>query len=83
MELDWPGDVFSLSHSALPIPPDDPLYGVDVKRDKTHIQLGRILPKGEKGLLLIPANDIIRLKYNPFYSYVEARLKEFVMQKNQ
>ena len=25
--LDWPGDFFSLSHVALPISPDDPIYG--------------------------------------------------------
>ena len=27
LDLAWPRNVFSLSHVALPFPPDDPLYG--------------------------------------------------------
>ncbi|MDX1812641.1 MAG: alpha/beta hydrolase, partial [Gammaproteobacteria bacterium] len=76
--LKWPDNIFSLSHTALPFPPDDPVYGVNVQIDQSTIHLGRIDLLGEKGLLLIPADELIRLRYNPFYSYVEQRVKEFV-----
>jgi alpha-beta hydrolase superfamily lysophospholipase len=74
----WPDNIFSLSHTALPFPPDDPVYGVNEKTDQSTIHLGRIDLLGEKGLLLIPADELNRLRYNPFYSYVEERVKSFV-----
>jgi hypothetical protein len=34
--------------------------------------------RGEREVLQIPAEDMIRLRWNPFYSYLERRLLEFV-----
>ncbi|KPK56699.1 MAG: hypothetical protein AMS22_00050 [Thiotrichales bacterium SG8_50] len=78
LTMSWPENVFSLSHVALPFPPDDPLYGAHA--DPTHpgIHLGRIDVLGERGLLLFPADEVIRLRYNPFYSYIEQRVGQFV-----
>jgi esterase/lipase len=81
LNLKWPDHIFSLSHTALPFPPDDPVYGAEAKPDQSAIHLGRIDLLGEKGLLLISSDEMIRLRYNPFYSYIEQRVKEFVSVK--
>ncbi|WP_455208513.1 alpha/beta hydrolase [Kaarinaea lacus] len=78
LNLKWPDNIFSLSHTALPFPPDDPVYGAEAKPNQSGLHLGRIDLLGEKGLLLVPADELIRLRYNPFYSYMEQRIKEFV-----
>jgi alpha-beta hydrolase superfamily lysophospholipase len=72
--LSWPRDVYSLSHIALPIPPDDPLYGGREAPASPGIQLGRLELRGERGVLLMTPADLMRLRWNPFYSYVEARV---------
>lgn len=78
IDLAWPENIFSLSHSALPFPPDDPIYGAEAPVDQPGIHLGKIDLLGEKGMLLVPADELIRLRYNPFYSYLEERVKDFV-----
>lgn len=76
--LSWPESVYSLSHVALPFPPDDPVYGGDEAGDSPGIQLGDVALRGEKGVLLLPAADMLRLRYNPFYSYLEHRTLLFM-----
>ena len=34
--------------------------------------------QGERGLLEIPADWMLRLRYNPFYDYLESRTLEWV-----
>ncbi len=67
----WPQDVFSLSHLALPVPAEDPLYGAGT-------ELGDALPYGERGVLEQPLEDLMRLRYNPFFVYLSRRLAAFV-----
>ena len=74
----WPRGVISLSHVALPIPPDDPLYGQFSPLDENFIFLGDLAIKGERGLLNIPAEWLLRMRYNPFYSYLENRVIDWV-----
>ena len=74
----WPADVYSLSHVALPFPPSDPLYGSEQPLDSQHIFLGRVDLRGERGLLTVSADGLIRLRYNPFFSYLVARLDDFL-----
>ena len=74
----WPEDVYSLSHIALPIPPDDPVYGSDKAESSPGIDLGHVALRGEKGVLQIPAADMLRLRYNPFYSYFQRRTLVFM-----
>ncbi len=76
--LSWPDDVYSLSHVALPIPPDDPVYGGDEANPSPGIKLGDMALRGEKGVLQVPAADLLRLRYNPFHAYLRNRLLVFM-----
>jgi pimeloyl-ACP methyl ester carboxylesterase len=72
--LKWPQEVISLSHLALPFAPDDPLYGRYPPEDNRMVYLGFLGLKGERGLLSIPPVWLLRMRYNPFYSYLESRV---------
>ena len=76
--LAWPRTVFSLSHVALPFPPDDPLYGYEVAGPADHVQLGNLAIRGENGVLTVPMWALTRLRSNPFHSYQLERIDEFV-----
>jgi len=80
--LTWPAGIFSLSHIALPFPPDDPVYGSKAQPDHPGLHLGRVDALGERGLLLISADYLIRLRYNPFFSYIKQRVEEFVARES-
>lgn len=74
----WPGGVISLSHIALPYPPDDPLYGMYPPENDRQLYLGQINIKGERGLLKIPYDWLLRLRHNPFYGYLEQRTLQWI-----
>ena len=74
---DWPSGVYSLSHVALPFPPDDPIYGGPEAADAAGIQLGNLALRGERGVLQLSADDAMRLRWNPFFDYVEQRTLHF------
>jgi esterase/lipase len=76
--LAWPPSVFSLSHIALPFPPDDPVYGTARPQAPALIFLGRPELLGERGLLAVSPVVLMRLRHNPFFAYVEKRLDEFL-----
>jgi hypothetical protein len=76
--MSWPRGVVSLSHVALPFPPDDPLYGQFPPADDDSIYLGEIALRGEQGLLKIPEDWLLRMRYNPFYTYLEQRTIDWV-----
>jgi len=76
--LIWPKGLYSLSHVALPFSPNDPLYGGPDAGNSPGIKLGDLALRGERGVLQIPASAILRLRWNPFYPYMERRLLEFV-----
>ena len=67
----WPNAVFSLSHVALPFPPDDPLYGQTAPEDSGQIYLGHIALQGERGVLALSPTMLLRLRYNPFYAHLQ------------
>jgi alpha-beta hydrolase superfamily lysophospholipase len=71
LDLKWPTGVISLSHVALPIAPDDPLYGRSPPEQEADVFLGDLAMRGERGLLNLPAEWLLRMRYNPFYSIVE------------
>jgi hypothetical protein len=75
---DWPRGVFSLSHVALPFPPDDPLYGATAPASADELFLGQQALQGERGVLKIPENFLLRLRNNPFYAYEEARILDWL-----
>ncbi len=74
----WPDDVFSLSHVALPFPPDDPLYGRGDGEQRDHIEIGLAAYRGERGVLAVSATDMLRLKWNPFHAWQERYLLDFI-----
>ena len=78
LDLSWPEDVYSLSHVALPFPPQDPVYGGHPQGKTTGIRLGDVALRGERGVLQISASELLRLRWNPFYPYVEARVLAFL-----
>jgi len=75
--LRWPNGIYSLSHVSLPFRPDDPLYGGAEARSSPGIQLGNVSLRGERGALQISADDLMRLRWNPFYEYLERRIEDF------
>jgi hypothetical protein len=68
---------FSLSHVALPFPPDDPLYGYELQEPTRHVQLGRIEIRGENGVLKVPMWALTRQRSNPFHAYLLERIDGF------
>ncbi len=74
----WPENIHSLSHIALPFPKSDPLYGENSSAENPGVHLGNIVMLGERGVLKIPASAMLRLRWNPFYSYVEQRIFDFI-----
>ena len=78
LNLAWPAGVISLSHVALPFPPDDPLYGRRPSGEPNRLFLGQLNIKGERGLIQVPSDWLLRLRHNPFYDYVEIRVLEWL-----
>lgn len=77
--LSWPEGMYSLSHVALPFPTDDAIYGSEGNgRAAGSISLGRLSPRGEKGALIIPAEVLMRVTWNPFFPYVGERIDRWV-----
>jgi alpha-beta hydrolase superfamily lysophospholipase len=74
----WPPGVFSLSHVALPFPPDDPLYGSERPAETGALFLGTQALQGERGVLAIPGDFLLRLRHNPFYRYQEQRILDWL-----
>jgi hypothetical protein len=78
LNVGWPPGTFSLSHIALPFPPDDPLYGRHPPANSNMIFLGTMAIQGERGLLLFSSDWLVRLRHNPFYDFLESRTLEWV-----
>ncbi len=78
LDLAWPAGVISLSHVALPFAPDDPLYGQQPPENGKEVFLGQIAIRGERGLLKISSDWLLRLRHNPFYDYLEKQVLVWV-----
>jgi alpha-beta hydrolase superfamily lysophospholipase len=77
--LQYPAGIFSLSHLAIPIPPDDPLYGTEpdpARRTEFGLSLGTLEARGERGALIVDQDFLTRLPSNPFFPYLLARVEE-------
>lgn len=75
--LQWPDHVYSLSHIAMPFPPTDNLYGSDPEHEE-GLHIGMLASRGERGVLNVPARDMLRLRSNPFYNFMEQRIMNFL-----
>ncbi|CAA0125506.1 Thermostable monoacylglycerol lipase [Halioglobus japonicus] len=78
LEQAWPASVFSLSHVALPFPPNDSLYGKQQPSGDRQIFLGQQAMQGERGVLKIPGDFLLRLRHNPFYQYMQTRVLQWL-----
>jgi alpha-beta hydrolase superfamily lysophospholipase len=83
LEATWPADTISLSHVDLPFPPDDPLYGRYPPKTPGQVFLGQLAIRGERGVLKVPAQWLLRLRHNPFYDYQERRVLSWVERANR
>lgn len=75
LDLAWPVNFFSLSHVALPFPPDDMIYGyLDPSAPSLYPRIGLAQGLGENGALAVPASLFTRARANPFFDYMAQRL---------
>jgi hypothetical protein len=71
--------VFSLSHVAIPFPTTDPVYGrEEIAGLPRTIRLGVLSPRGERAVLSVPSDTLMRLTCNPFFPYLSARIAEWM-----
>jgi alpha-beta hydrolase superfamily lysophospholipase len=71
-QLEWPTAVFSLSHIAVPFPPDDQQYGEQGQA------IGTYHPRGERNVISLSPDYFRRMRYNPFYEYQAGRIKSWL-----
>ena len=78
--LSWPTNVYSLAHVAVPFPPDDPIYGTREAATNGYagFRLGALHPRGETRLLTVSVSQLMRLRHNPFFGYVEQRIDALI-----
>ncbi len=77
LPLEWPRGVFSVGHVSLPFPPDDPVYGLEPPAGVAlGFNLGAVPARGEDGALLVPLGTFARLRANPFFDVIRARVTE-------
>ncbi len=74
--VNYPADVFSLSHVALPFPVTDSLYGAapDPQDEDFGVHLGAIAARGERGALIVNLDSLLRTSFNPFFDQLLARI---------
>jgi alpha-beta hydrolase superfamily lysophospholipase len=78
--LAYPGDVYSLSHLALPFPLGDALYGLKPEPGEDFgVHLGAIAARGERGILLFSMDAMLRMSSNPFFPYLLGRIEEGIV----
>jgi len=72
----WPPDALSLGHLAIPMPQDDPLYGLvpAPRPGGPDYTLGGPAPRGESGALTVALGSLARIHSNPFFSVIATRI---------
>jgi alpha-beta hydrolase superfamily lysophospholipase len=82
LALEFPFEVFSLSHLALPFPMSDSLYGMRPENaDEFGVNLGAMAVRGERGALVVSLDSLTRLSSNPFFSYMAERIGDVIPAK--
>ena len=74
----WPKNLYSLSHLAMPISYNDPLYGDKNAPKSPGVQLGYLAIYGETSVLETSAASLLRQRWNPFHDYTKQRVLEFL-----
>ena len=78
LHLLWPKRLYSLSHLAMPISSNDPLYGDPNAPKSPGIQLGHLAIYGETSVLRTSASSFLRQRWNPFHDYTKQRVLDFM-----
>jgi alpha-beta hydrolase superfamily lysophospholipase len=79
LDLEYPLEIFSLSHVAVPFPLDDPLYGLHPdpnSKEQYGMHLGAWSARGERGALVVDQEFLSRIASNPFFPYILSRVSE-------
>ena len=78
LDLAFPREIFSLSHVALPFPMSDSLYGLkpDGSDEDFGVHLGDLAPRGERGVLIVALDTLVRMSSNPFFPYMLGRIDQ-------
>jgi alpha-beta hydrolase superfamily lysophospholipase len=70
--LQWPETLVSLSHVAMPFPPDDPVYGLNPGSGRDGIpSIGSWLYRGENGAVTVSLGSLTRPRSNPFWPLID------------
>jgi alpha-beta hydrolase superfamily lysophospholipase len=73
--LAWQPEMFSLSHIALPFRMDDEVYGRSPRPSSPDlVRLGTLSPRGERAVLTVPIETLMRASSNPFFPYLADRV---------
>lgn len=84
LDLAFPPGLFSLSHVALPFPMNDALYGLQPDDQESFgVNLGAIAPRGERGVLIVDLDALVRVSSNPFFPYLLERLDQGLVRPPQ
>lgn len=79
LALDYPSDIYSLSHIALPYPETDSLYGnKPTTLNEFGISLGTLTVRGERQGLVTPLENLLRIAYNPFYPFLLEQIDQTI-----
>ncbi|MFO1087385.1 MAG: alpha/beta fold hydrolase [Reyranellaceae bacterium] len=79
LDLAFPTGIFSLSHVALPFPMTDSLYGLTPNESEHFgVHLGAIAPRGERGVLIVNLDALLRVSSNPFFPYEIERIEQVI-----
>jgi alpha-beta hydrolase superfamily lysophospholipase len=74
--LSYPPDVFSLSHVAVPFPITDSLYGLRPDpEDEFGVSLGSLATRGERGILIVSIDSLLRMASNPFFDFMIEKIE--------
>jgi hypothetical protein len=77
LDIEYPQDIFSLSHVAIPFPVTDALYGIAPNDEENFNEnLGTLAPRGERGTLILTLDSMFRIASNPFFPYLLERIDE-------
>ncbi|WP_428944747.1 alpha/beta hydrolase [Pantoea sp. FN060301] len=75
--INYPGDIYSLSHVALPFPFSDSLYGRTPERlNEFGVSFGSLTPRGERSVLIVSLDTLMRQSSNPFFPWMLQRINQ-------
>jgi alpha-beta hydrolase superfamily lysophospholipase len=78
LPYEWPRGMLSVGHVALPFPVDDPLYGLEGPPEGSAMRynLGTFPARAEDGALVVPLAQFARIRSNPFFGVIRAKVRE-------